>query len=97
MRPIDTIHVAALLEIIKSSEIFGIAKFVLEPDKAVNNDIIPKTIKILMRCARAIVMVPTPFRMYSMLVSHQLQLFRPVANKVCVILILAFDTHRLWQ
>lgn len=82
MRPIDTIHVAALLEIIKSSEIFGIAKFVLEPDKAVNNDIIPKTIKILMRCARAIVMVPTPFRMYSMLVSHALQLFRPVVNEV---------------
>ncbi len=85
MRPIDTIHVAALLIRSKSAESFGIARFVLQPDKAVHDDISPKTIKIFMRCTRAIANAPTPFRMYSMLVSHQLQLFRPVANKVCVI------------
>lgn len=62
MRPMDTIQVAALLEIMRSAEIFGIAKFVLDPDKAVNNDIIPKTIKILIRCARGMVITITPFR-----------------------------------
>ena len=62
MRPMDTIQVAALLEIMRSAEIFGMAKFVLDPDRAVNNDIIPKPIKILIRCARAMVITITPFR-----------------------------------